>query len=720
MLAGAAVQFTSLGIVALVLVAVGQPIWTDDLWWHLALGRAFANLGALLSSDPLLFGAVGPPLPVSWLADVFFFEVERTLGFTGLRGLHVALVLLILGLCWWLLRRAAGQAWAASLGTAIFAAICAYRLVQMRPHLFTILAVLLLYALAFAGRRPLSKGRIVCVAALLGLWANLHGGFVLGPILLACGWVGLAAGAVLGSGASKWEARGRLLPLAFAGVLGSLATLVSPAGLDAHLAFVNAGGETAELVRVADEWRAFPLASLPVSNLPPTPLTWAVVWGLFLATAAIATGWLRGLRAAEHGDHRVRVDPALLALAVASFVAIGVSVRFVFLGIFPALLCADAARQLWGSDGRARGSWRIRGLAAATACAALPAFFYFGDWPMVSGGVRPSWSNYARAYPTARYFGHSVTWLEEVGARGHLFADYSLGGYLGYRLAPGVKTTLNGSLNVPKRTVDAARSLRSRRGLEAGETFEDLLDRQQIDFFLGTKLPRMAPPNRPFDHTTAHLEGVSGWIPVFRNLRSAVYLRDADRNRENLDRIAAYYEAAGVPFDRERGFQVDRVIRLSPRWAERNGIVPVHFAMASAASAAAEPRLRNRGYDRLAEVYAVLGIYEKAAALDARLLRNNPEQQGVRRRRVWSLLRLGRYEEADQVAEALRDSRHPLSKRIARVASEVLFAPGDPEREAWIARLPLLTPSEAMRLRAMIRSPLPAEPRPVRREISPN
>jgi tetratricopeptide (TPR) repeat protein len=130
--------------------------------------------------------------------------------------------------------------------------------------------------------------------------------------------------------------------------------------------------------------------------------------------------------------------------------------------------------------------------------------------------------------------------------------------------------------------------------------------------------------------------------------------------------------------------------------------------------------LRNRGYDRLAEVYAVLGIYEKAAALDARLLRNNPEQQGVRRRRVWSLLRLGRYEEADQVAEALRDSRHPLSKRIAWVASEVLLAPGDPEREAWIARLPLLTPPEAMRLRAMIRSPLPAEPRPVRREISPN
>ena len=719
MFARSVVHLASLSLVVLVLVAVGQPIWTDDLWWHLALGRAYESHGALLAADPLLFGAVGPPLPASWLADVFFFEVERTLGFAGLRGLHVALVLGILALSWRLLRVAAGRAWVASLGTAIFAAVCAYRLVQLRPHLFTILAALLLYALAFEGRRPLSRARIVLVAALLGLWANFHGGFVLGPILLACGWAGLVAAAVLESGDSKSAARGRLLPLATALVLGLLATFVSPAGLDAHLAFADAGSETAELVRVADEWRAFPWASLPASNLPPTPLTWAVVWGLFLATAAIATGWLRGLRGRGHGSRSLRVDPALLALSVASLVAIGLSVRFVFLGIFPALLCADAARQFSGSGERVRGDWRAAFAAAAVACAAVPSFLALGDWSMVSGGLRTS-SQYALAYPSARYFGHAVAWLGAVGARGHLFADYSLSGYLGYRLAPGVKTTLNGTLNVPARTLDAARALRTRRGLEASESFEERLDRQQIDFFLGTRLPRMAPANRPFDHTTAHLEGVSGWIPVFRNLRSAVYLRNRDRNRENLERIAAYYEEAGVPFDLERGFEVDRVIRLAPRWALKNGILPLNFAAASALSASVHPEARNSANDSLAETYAVLGLYEKAASLDARRLRHDPEASRVRRRWVWSLLRLGRFEEADPAAAALRASAHPLSQRMARLASEALAAPKAPDLAARIARLPLLTLGEAAQFRANIPAPPLEEPRPVDRAISPN
>ena len=37
-------------LIALVLVAAGQPITTDDVWWHLALGDAYAHA----------FGSRGP------------------------------------------------------------------------------------------------------------------------------------------------------------------------------------------------------------------------------------------------------------------------------------------------------------------------------------------------------------------------------------------------------------------------------------------------------------------------------------------------------------------------------------------------------------------------------------------------------------------------------------------------------------------------------------
>ena len=55
---------------ALVLAAAGQPLFTDDAWWHLGLGRAFAAAGPWLSEDPLLFDAAAPPSPSAWLFDL--------------------------------------------------------------------------------------------------------------------------------------------------------------------------------------------------------------------------------------------------------------------------------------------------------------------------------------------------------------------------------------------------------------------------------------------------------------------------------------------------------------------------------------------------------------------------------------------------------------------------------------------------------------------------
>ena len=54
----------------LLLYAVGQPIFTDDLWWHLGLGRAFAQHGPWLAEDPLLFAPAGPPSALFWSSSV--------------------------------------------------------------------------------------------------------------------------------------------------------------------------------------------------------------------------------------------------------------------------------------------------------------------------------------------------------------------------------------------------------------------------------------------------------------------------------------------------------------------------------------------------------------------------------------------------------------------------------------------------------------------------
>jgi hypothetical protein len=700
-------------LVALVLLAVAQPLFTDDAWWHLALGREFARHGPWLADDPLLHGAAGPAAPASWLADVALDAALRAGGFTGLRVAHGLVALAILAVAWSLLRRAGGSALAASLGTALFATLAAYRLVQLRPHLLTILATLLLYRLLLEDGAPPTRRRVALAVALLALWANAHAGFLLGPVLLAAGLGGLALATPLRDPAERRRDATRGARLAVALALGALATLANPSGAEPHLAWFVAGSRTPALLRVADEWVRVDPLHWPAPGLPPSPLSWAIVWGLLLGSGVVLGRWLSRRRSAADraGDAAAGdagVDPALAGVAVASLAALLTAVRFLWLGIFPLLLILRATRGAL-APGR-RPSPRLA--TAGAALLLLPAFVHRGDWSWIGSSVPGTWRGWARPYHADKYHAQAVWLLADAGLEGNLFNDYGMGGFLGFWLAPQLRASLNGTLNVSSETMDANRALRQRRGAQPGESFLELLDRLGIDLFVGIRLPRVGPVGRPWEFTTGHLEGAPGWLPVFRNLTSAVYLRTNARNEENLRRVSRYYAQEGVPFDPSRGFDPEGVIREALDWAVVRGVVPIGFeSLATSASVARTLAQRAAVQGRLASVYAALGLYERAVRVDRRLLRHEPDVLAVRRRLVWSLLRLGRVEEAALEAQALRDApgAGPLALAIAEAALRAATLDDPEERSGLVARLPLFTPLEARLLLADVAG---AEPRP--------
>ena len=182
----------ALAIALPLLAAAGQPIFAEDTWLHLALGRVYSAEGPWLAADPLLHTAAGPPAPAAWLFGVALHGLEQLFGFQGLRVVHVVSVAGILMLAWTLLRRASGSAAFASLGTSLFVIVSAYRLFQLRPHLFTIFATLLLIRVLTLPEGLPSWRRVAVVTGLFALWANLHGGFVLGLVLLGATAVGQA------------------------------------------------------------------------------------------------------------------------------------------------------------------------------------------------------------------------------------------------------------------------------------------------------------------------------------------------------------------------------------------------------------------------------------------------------------------------------------------------------------------------------------------------
>jgi hypothetical protein len=692
----------------LLLLTVGQPLITDDTWLHLALGEAYAGAGPWLIEDPLLASSPGPPTPAAWLFDVSLFGVERTSGFTGLRIGHVALVAGILALAWLLLRRASGSLWVANLATGLFATLATYRLIQLRPHLFTMLAALLLYRLLMEPDGVPSRRRIALVALLFGAWANLHAAFLLGPLLVGAALGGLVFALWVGTPERRQRDRARAIAIAVAGGVGGLATLLNPSGLRPHLAWFIAGRQTPALGRVADEWSGVDLFSLPVPTLPPSLLAWLIFWALVIGTLAATACAVRSWRQTPSGaDGDDSVDPALVALALVSLALPLIAVRFLWLGIFPLLLLAQAGRGWLAS--RQRGSRLAPWAGAAAALLLLPAFLQWGPWPMVSRALPAAWIGYRQPYNAGKYHANLIWMLEDAGLQGTAFTDYHMAGFAGFRLAPEIRTLINSSLNVSQEVIAANLPLRQRRGEREGERYTELLDRHGIDLFLGIRLPHVAGVARPWFHTTGHLERTSGWIPVFRNLTGAVYLRANERNRANLDRVVEYYADQGIPFDPTRGFDPEQVVRKDHSWAIRHGLIPRHFEQITSAAYGAEPKLRLWARDSLASLYAALGLYELAIELDRKRLESNPDVLTARRRLVWCLLRLRRTSEAVAAAGPLDEApaEDYLSHLIADATRQASETADEEALAGFVARLPLFTRAEAQVLVANVVTPAP-------------
>ena len=700
---GLATHLIALAVAVATVVLAGQPIYANDTWIHLALGEVFSAQGPLLASDPHLFAAPGPPSPSSWLGSVAIWKIFEWSGFVGLRAAHAAGVAGILLLAHGLLRRAGARPALASAGLVAFAALSTYRLVQLRPDLFTIGAVLLLHPLILAAPRGPDAKRVALAALLSAVWANVHAAFLLGPLLVAAA----SAGAGLAA-----NGRARALRLALAATAMSVASLANPEGIRAHLAYFASGRSTLGLEAIADEWNPTNLFAWPVPGLPPTFAAWLVCWLCVVGTLAAAAFCVRERwRPGERVEPLV--DPALVAVAAAGLAAAIQASRFLWLGIFALALIgglvSQSSRPRKTRDGTTTGAegpgaarsgdpapravLAIGGALAALALAVL--HFQLGDWPLVSRAMRADGADYATPYPAERFNTHAIWFLADTGAEGRIFNDYPIGGFMSFWLAPRLRMASSGTMNVEKSAMQANFAIGARQQLRPDESYAALLDRQGLDLFLGQGYPIEATPGRPIPCTIRHLEHEPGWLLVFRNLRSAVYLRKNARNAPNLDRIAAYYAKAGVPFDPDRGFDPEEVLRRATPWAYANGLIPYDFeALVQAVRESSRAGRVDIQTHRLAVLYATLGLYERALRLDRSIQRQTPDDSTSAWRVLWSLAQLGRWEEALAFASAFERrsdgsaaGASPWSTTLARIRD------ADPGvRATLVAHLPMLRP----------------------------
>lgn len=682
---------TSMSIVALLLLAVGQPIWTDDLWWHLALGAAYSDAGPWLTEDPLAFTTPSPPEPTSWLADSILYQIYDVTGFNGLRFIHVAGVLAILALAWSILFESTRQVVVSSVGVATFAAVATYRLVQLRPHLFSILAMLLLFRFLLQEPRAPSWLRVCVAAATIGLWAHIHAVFPIGPVFLGGSAAAVALAAYLrgeDADANAAELK-RAFRIGVAAVGGAIATCFSPMGIDGYSkAFsLGAGGES--LAVVMDEWNAFQFLALPTTSAPPSILSWLVIWALILSIPVFSMIAVVRWRA-DRSDAATRIDPVLVAMGVAGLLALLAASRFMWMVIFPLALAFASLRAALSHKACVR-------IGTLSAVMLLPGFVLFGDWQMSTRGLPPHLEGFSQPYAVGKYHAPAVWFMQDTGLQGNLFGRYAEGGFQSFWLGPLIRTAMNGALNMPAESLAVSFALRERIGTPEVPRFDEALDRMGVDLFVGTGLPMVGRPGRPPQYSTNFLEGEPGWLLIFRNLDSAVYLRRNERNRANLERVVDYYLEQHVPFDAKKGFDPALVLRRAPRWAKSFGVATPVVAGSRSFSRGHGPRR----LEMVSATFLALGMYDAAMAANDALLEAEPQNSSALARRVWLLLRPPRARNGRELERAVRalessPSPPPVANRLQELARSILA--GRPVPIAALLRVPVFTRAEGWAL----------------------
>jgi hypothetical protein len=458
--------WVGVGVYAVFVLAGNHLLIDPDTMWQITIGQWIVDHGMVPTTDVYSFTMRGQPwISTQWLAQVAYAEAYVLAGWTGPVVLASACIAVTFALFTRFLARRLSES-----STLVFVAAALALTVPhllARPHVLA-LPVMMAWVgglVQAADRRGAPSFRLL---PLMALWANLHGGFVLGLALV----VPIAADAL-------WNADARTrksLALRWAGfaVAALAASCVTPYGWNSLLASrkILALGEALPLIM---EWRPADFSSVG-------PLEVCLLLGFGLAL-------YRGVSL-----------PPLRIVLLLGMLHMGLSqVRSLetFALLVPLFLACPLARQIGGAEDNAKSPGAPRGRLFAGVAIAL-----------LAGTV--AYASVVRFEPHTR--GSPVTAVAELKKLNfsRVFNDYDFGGYL---IANGVAPFIDGRTELYGEKFFVDHNAAS--GLMKPENLFRLLDEYSIEATL----------MRTQSAATTLLDHMDGWQKVYADEIATIHVR---------------------------------------------------------------------------------------------------------------------------------------------------------------------------------------------------
>jgi hypothetical protein len=420
------------GTTAAVLAAIGilmlYPVDDLDVWWLLAGGRYMVETRTFPTTDPFS----GPAQGAEWLNHAWGFElllygVWQAAGPAGLVVFQALVAVATFAVLYLIARgESVGHGWALLVVGA--AGVATRGFWAPRPQLATYFLLALFWAILRAYGRGRAD-RLIWLPVLTAVWANLHGGFMVGPALI--GLVLLGEVVDRATGAEGALSDRRLGRLAAAGGLSLVAMLATPFHYRAVLFPLHVLSDRLAQAFIV-EWKS------PAFHYGQTRLIEGLILLTLLALCLVA----RRPRASD-------------VVVVAAFLHFGLqavrNLPLLVVVLVPVLAAAFAsiARERVPALVALTG-WSSRRVAVGALAVALAATVW---WNYPARGVPSFWprAGLADIYPA-----EAVEFVQRARPPGPLFNDYGWGGYLIWRLYPDYRVSIDGRAAVhgPRRFAD--------------------------------------------------------------------------------------------------------------------------------------------------------------------------------------------------------------------------------------------------------------------------
>ncbi len=405
-----------------------------DTGWHIRAGEWMIAHRHIVEHDIFSFSKSGQPwFAWEWLWDVMYGWLHLQFGMAAVVIGSMILISLTFLLLFRLVSRGCPNPFL-SIAVTIAAAAGSSLHWLARPHLFTLLFVVLFLSVLERARD--GKVRLMIILPVLTIpWANLHGGFFVGIILIGCYAAGEIASALLESDpADRRSALRRSRPYFLAAAGCAAASLVNPYTYHLHVHMYGFLSGTFHLQNI-QEYESTSFQGVLARWYEPMVLVGvgAAVWCLYrrrFAHAFLLLGWV------HLGMFSVRNLPIYLLVA-APFVAIFMHEVLLQLADAPVVAWVrDTARSFVNYAAEFGELDRLPRLYLPSVLSAVlvSAFFWAPAPP----------ETFRAEYDPKNYPARALAALRDPQSAGNVFTNDEWGDYLIYRLYPSTKVFVDG------------------------------------------------------------------------------------------------------------------------------------------------------------------------------------------------------------------------------------------------------------------------------------